>query len=173
MIFTQRIGLKTSSMVAIRVLPFGLSFNGMTNLSVPNGWLTQRKGIISPNARAGRIGQVSYAFRTKGSSKHWNCEAIHHCPLKLYPVLITAERPFDINRLIVRLYSRPSNAEARAVVIVRDNYKEHYYSLPLTDLKIIRKFSRLDLCLPTEDLNKGTLWARLNFVFYESECVLQ
>ncbi|KAK4620453.1 hypothetical protein CLAFUR0_11384 [Fulvia fulva] len=75
---------------------------------------------------------------------------------------------FDEDRLWVRLCWRPSDHRARILIMARDRAGQQlHFCTPLTNLKVIRNGSCLQLCRARRGDGKYALWARLNFLFHE------
>ena len=78
------------------------------------------------------------------------------------------ELPFDEERFWLRLYWRPADNRARILIITKDSYGHKLlHCVPLTNLKVIRNKSTLQLCRCSRGDRRYSLWARLNFVFHE------
>lgn len=78
------------------------------------------------------------------------------------------ELSFDEEHLWLRLYWRPSDFRARILIMTIDVHGRHLlFSQPLTNLKIIRQGSSLQLCRAPRGGGQYALWARLNFIFHE------
>ncbi|CAK4030550.1 Hypothetical predicted protein [Lecanosticta acicola] len=93
-------------------------------------------------------------------------EALHHLVRDGFQRAV--ELAFDAHRLWVRLYWRNSDHRARILVITKDSEgRRLLYCTPLTNLKIIRNKSVLQLCRCSRGDGRFSLWARLNFVFHE------
>ena len=76
-------------------------------------------------------------------------------------------RPFARDELSVQLFWRPLDSRARILVVAKDaGYRNVYFCQPLTNLKVIRDGSTLQLCRMRRE-SKYSLWARLNFSLYE------
>ncbi|KAF2167111.1 hypothetical protein M409DRAFT_66175 [Zasmidium cellare ATCC 36951] len=74
---------------------------------------------------------------------------------------------FDEERFWVRLYWRPTDFRARILIMTADVHGQQlHFCQPLTNLKVIRKGSSLQLCRFRRE-GRYTLWARLNFIFHE------
>jgi len=74
---------------------------------------------------------------------------------------------FDHEQVWVRLYWRPADGRARILVMSKDNDgRQRHCCTLLTNLKVIRKGSSLQLCRLRRE-GKFRLWAQLNFVYYE------
>jgi len=81
-------------------------------------------------------------------------------------------RPFDRGSMHVCLYWQPSNDRARVVIVLRDRHgQEEVFCRPLTDLRMIRDGSVLQLCKQGRDV-EYVAWAKLNFYFHERACHL-
>ncbi|EME41660.1 hypothetical protein DOTSEDRAFT_73904 [Dothistroma septosporum NZE10] len=75
---------------------------------------------------------------------------------------------FDEDRLWVRLCWRPSDHRARILIVTKDRSGHQLLSCtPLTNLKIIRNGSCLQLCRARRGDGGYALWARLTFLFHE------
>lgn len=74
---------------------------------------------------------------------------------------------FDEESLSVQFYWRPTDHRARILVAVKDARGQAlHYCQPLTNLRIVRDRTCLQLCRACRD-GRYTLWARLNFYFHE------
>ncbi|KAF2723161.1 hypothetical protein K431DRAFT_302085 [Polychaeton citri CBS 116435] len=77
------------------------------------------------------------------------------------------ELPFDRETVWVRLYWRPQDGRSRILFMARDDlHRDVLYCVPLTNLKVIRDKSCLQLCRASRD-DRYILWAKLNFALYE------
>lgn len=91
--------------------------------------------------------------------------ALHHLAQDSFVPAV--ENNFDQGQVEVQILFRPTDSRARILFIAKDAYRrERYYCLPLTNLKVIRRSSSLQLCRTTRD-GRYSLWARLNFYLYE------
>ncbi|WPH02900.1 Hypothetical protein R9X50_00576800 [Acrodontium crateriforme] len=91
--------------------------------------------------------------------------ALHH--LGRDGFIRALELPFDREQLWMRLYWRPSDFRARILIMTKDSHRQDtHYCTALTNLKIIRNGSCLQLCRARRD-GIYRMWAKLNFVFYD------
>ncbi|EMC93005.1 hypothetical protein BAUCODRAFT_125942 [Baudoinia panamericana UAMH 10762] len=96
--------------------------------------------------------------------------ALHH--LGQDGFMRVLQLPFDREHLWIRLYWRPPDGRARILIMTLDSLgRVEYYSAPLTNLKIIRKDSSLQLC-KARTHGRYHLWAQLNFLLYERMVLL-
>ena len=81
--------------------------------------------------------------------------------------LPAVEHPFIQGQAEVQLHFRPEDSRARILFIAKDGYgRERLSCGTLTNLKVIRNLSSLQLCRTTRD-GRYSLWAQLDFYLYE------
>lgn len=89
--------------------------------------------------------------------------------LVLVTSLKSSYSSFDNDQFWVRLYYRPLDSRSRILIMLKDGTGQQiHFCTPLTNLKVIRDGSSLQLCR----MRRGggyKLWARLNFYLYESK----
>ncbi|KAK3705402.1 hypothetical protein LTR37_013375 [Vermiconidia calcicola] len=109
--------------------------------------------------RSHQVNERSACFGTIDNS------SLHH--LVQDGFLRALEISFDRDQLWVRLYIRPSDNRSRILIMTKDaTGPDMHYCTPLTNLKIIRDRSSLQLCRVRRE-GRYTPWARLNFYLYE------
>ena len=78
------------------------------------------------------------------------------------------ESPFDEGRLIARLFWRSVDFRARILIMTKDaRGQDVHFCQPLTNLRLFRRGSTLQLCRARQGDGGYDLWARLNFLFHE------
>lgn len=72
-----------------------------------------------------------------------------------------------MGNMSVRLYFKPANSRAYILLATKDRHgRERQYAEPLTELKVIRDGSILQLC-KVGRASSFECWAKLNFYIYE------
>lgn len=78
------------------------------------------------------------------------------------------ELPFEATNVLIRLYWKPENSRARILFLTKEpNGSRLRYCVPLTNLKVIRTESCLQLCRVNRYDGELDLWANLRFLLYE------